>query len=197
MTRALVELKTLEKRIQKAIQECNLLRVRSRGDKWDVQEFAREAQGNLQSAQDLIRRRDELKARIMESNASTKVTIGGREYTVTEVIDRKRNLALRESLLSVLRRQRQEQEALFERKQQDVRARLDRLIEIEFGKDVKSNADQVSNITKQYMESNKIDLIDPVGIQQKIKDLEEEITYFDKEADLILSESNAVTKILI
>ena len=197
VTRALVELKTLEKRINKTISECNVLKVRSRGDKWDVNEFSRDAQSNFQSAIDLISRRDSIKARIMESNAVTKVKIGNREYTVAEVIDRKRNLVYRKTLLEQLRKQRQENQALFERKQQEMKGRLDRLIEIEFGKDVKSNADQVSNITKQYFESNKIELVDPINVQTKIKVLEDEIMEFEKEADLVLSESNAVTKISI
>lgn len=197
VTRALVELKTIEKRITKTINECDLLKVRSRGDKWDVEKFARDAQSSFQSASDLISRRDLIKSKVMESNAITKVRIGDQEYTVAEVIDRKRNLTWRKCLLDRMRHQRQEQQAVFERKQQEIKGRLDRLIEIEFGKDVKSNADQVSNITRQYFDSNKIELVDPVGIQAKIKTLEDEIMEFEKEADLVLSESNAVTKIMI
>mgnify|MGYP001075506058 FL=1 len=42
-----------------------------------------------------------------------------------------------------------------------------------------------------------MDLVDPVNVAGKISQLEEEILQFEKEADLILAESNAVTRINI
>jgi hypothetical protein len=195
VTRALVELKTLDKRINRAVAECDLVKVRLREHKWDVGQFTRQAQAAFQSATDLITRRDELKARILRSNARTKVAIGKDTYTVAEVIDKKQSLKYRESLLEKLRGQKAQADETFNVKNEEMKQKLDRLLEINFGKEGKSNAENVETISKSYFDTNKVELVDPVNIAKKIKDLEEHITEFDKEADLILSESNARTYI--
>lgn len=193
VTRALAELKTLEKRITKSITDCEVIKVRRKEDKWDVQEFNRQAQGNYQSAVDLIRRRDELKSRILRSNAVTRVRIGKEVLTVAEVIDRKQAIKYKKTLLDRLRNQRQSNQSTYEIRTEELRRKLDHLLEVNFGKEGKSNPENVSAITKTYYDTNKVELVDPVNISAKIKDLEEEITEFDKEADLVLSESNART----
>jgi len=195
VTRALAELKTLEKRITKSISECEVVKVRRKEDKWDVQEFNRQAQGNYQSAMDLLRRRDELKSRVLRSNAVTQVRIGKEVLTVAEVIDRKQAIKHKKCLLDKLRSQRQSCQSTYELRTEELRRKLDHLLEVNFGKEGKSNPDNVSAITKTYYDTNKVELVDPVNITAKIKELEEEITEFDKEADLVLSESNARTYI--
>src|ERR1044071_4886125 len=98
VARALVELKTLDKRITKATSSIELVKVRRKDDKWDVAEFSRKAQSDLQSLLDLIDRRDLLKRKVIQSNAVTQVTIEGREYSIAEVIDRKQTLRYRRAL---------------------------------------------------------------------------------------------------
>ena len=82
VARALVELKTLDKRITKGVSELELVKVRRKDDKWDVQDFSRKAQIQLQSTLDLIDRRDLLKRKVIQSNATTKVTIAGKSKIV-------------------------------------------------------------------------------------------------------------------
>ena len=45
------------------------------------------------------------------------------------------------------------------------------------------------------MASNRVELLDPIGIDTAINDLAGEIEFLEKEADLVLSESNATTHI--
>ncbi len=193
VTRGLVELKTLDKRISRAINECDLVKVRTRDQNWDVNEFTRQAQAAYQSAADLITRRDELKAKILHSNAVTKVRIGTREYTVAEVIDGKQSMRYKKLLLDRLRTQKATADQQVSQRSEDLKQKLDRLLEINLGKDGKNNADNVSSISKVYYAENKVTLVDPVSISSKIKKLDEDITLFEQEADLILSESNART----
>lgn len=195
VTRALAELKTLEKRITKSSNECEVIKVRRKEDKWDVQEFNRQAQSAYQSTIDLIARRDALKSLVLRSNADTIVRIGNTDYTVAQVIDKKQSIKYKKDLLSRLRMQRTTAQNTFDMRSEELRRKLDHLIEVNFGKEGKSNPENVSAITKTYFETNKVDLVDPVNISAKIKDLEDEITEFEKEADLILSESNARTYI--
>jgi len=195
VARALVELKTLDKRITKGVSELELVKVRRKDDKWDVQDFSRKAQIQLQSTLDLIDRRDLLKRKVIQSNATTKVTIAGKEYSIAEVIDRKQTLRYRRTLVEHLRLQRQTAKNLNERLTEEVRVRLHSLIEKDFAKDSKSNLDNIGGIQKSYMEANKVELVDPTSIDSVISRVEDSISEFEKEADLILSESNALTKI--
>ena len=72
ITRALAELKTLDKRISKSTSvDFEVVKVRRKEDKWDVQEFNRKALASYQSAVDLITRRDQLKSKVLQSNAVT------------------------------------------------------------------------------------------------------------------------------
>ena len=191
VTRALAELKTLEKRIVKAVADCEIVKVRRKGDKWDIQEFNRQAQGAYQSTVDLIARRDELKSKVLTSNSVTKVRIGKEDLTVAEVIDRKQAIKYKKSLLERLRTQRQYAQSTFDARTEELRVKLDHLLEVNFGKEGKSNPENVTAISKTYYDTNKVELVDSVNIAARIKDLEDEVTEFDKEADLVLSESNA------
>ena len=42
---------------------------------------------------------------------------------------------------------------------------------------------------------NKIKILDPIGIESKIKELSEEINAFNTEVDAVLSEINSITTI--
>lgn len=195
VTRALAELKTLDKRIEKSINDCDLIRSKRREDKFDTQEFIRKAQASYQSCVDLIERRDVIKSKVLSSNAVTKVKIGKRVYTVAEVIDRKTAIKQRKLLLASLRRQRENTQANVEMKNAQNRATLDKLLEVHIGKDKGSGSVDIAAFSKSFQDSNKIEIIDPLNIDDKIDKLEDEITEFEKEADLVLSESNARTTI--
>lgn len=193
VTRALAELKTLDKRINKAVQDCDVVKIRRKEDKWDIQEYNRQAQATYQSLEDLITRRDELKRRVLASNATTRVRIGKDVLTIAEVIDRKQSIEYKKRLLERLRNQRQIAQNTYESRVEELRRKLDNLLEVNFGKEGKCNPENVASITKTYHDTHKVEIVDPLNIGVKIKTLEEEITEFDKEADLVLSESNART----
>ena len=195
MTRALVELKTLDKRITKHSDECEVLRVRQRNDKWDVSSWSKDATAQLQSVLALIARRDLIKAKIIQSNAMTKVKLGDASLTVAEIIDKKQNLPYKQHLLAHLRLQRSNCTSVFDQKEAAVRAKLDRLLELEFGKEGKSNSGNIATISDTYLAANKVELLDPTEIDKQIKQLEHEVEEIDKESNLLLSESNATTTI--
>lgn len=193
ITRALVEIKLLDKRIKKAVTNCTALKVRTANDKWDRQEFQTEASSNLQSIQDLIKRRNDIKARIIMSNAITKVRIGDTEYTIAEVIDKKQSIRHEKDLLDHLREQQRSAQETVERYNSVNRTKLDTLIELNFSKDRKNNDSDMASITKAFNDNNKVELVDPANVKKLIQDLDAQIMEFEKEADLVLSEINAVT----
>jgi hypothetical protein len=154
-----------------------------------------EALANYRSITDLINLRNKLKIEIVKSNAKTLVKIGTQEYSVAEAIERKRSIDFEKNLLSRLQQQKTDSKTQMENHDAVVKSKLDRLLEVEFGKDVKSNVDNVNTISKSYLENNKMILIDPFNIDERIKELENDIDEFEKNVDFTLSESNAKTTI--
>ena len=89
--KALCELKTLDSRIQKCMQQNPFVfankHANSKVAGVSVGDYCKEVQASYQSANDLIARRDAIKRAVTLSNATVKVTIGGKEYTVAEAIE--------------------------------------------------------------------------------------------------------------
>ncbi len=197
ITRALVELKLLDSRIRKTIDEGEYIRMTNRHKRVDEQLFNRNAQSSYQSIRDLIERRNKIKSAIVVSNALTHVRIRGKDYSVAEAIERKNSIEYDKAFLQKMKENRTHVQMEFERYTSDVQKKLDRLLEIEFGKDVKSNSDNVTSITNSYMENNQGRLVDPIRLSEKIAELEQEIEDFESEVNFVLSESNSLTTISI
>jgi hypothetical protein len=79
----------------------------------------------------------------------------------------------------------------------DIDCRLDRLLCSELGKDVKTNPETIASLTASFKETNKVVLLDPLGLKAKIKELEEEIDSFETNVDWMLSETNGKTLITV
>lgn len=91
--KALCELKTLDARITKCIGETEYVFANKHSnDKVNgmtVAAYCDEIKSGYQRVTDLIKRRDAIKRAVVLSNAVTKVTVGGKEYTVAEAIEMK------------------------------------------------------------------------------------------------------------
>lgn len=83
--KALCELKTLDARIQKSIQQGTFVFANKHSNNKvagvSINTYSEEIRAAYQSAKDLIARRDAIKRAVTLSNATVKVTIGGKEYT--------------------------------------------------------------------------------------------------------------------
>lgn len=201
ITRGLAELKTLEKRIYKAIQESVFVTMQigeeaPRGYE-KTEDFATRSQAAYQQVTDLVNRRDAIKAAITESNATTIVKIGQKELTVAAAIERKdKTLQYQKELLGRLKQNllRVTQEIDMENK--NVEIRLEKRLESDLGsKDRKSSVDEVEKITEQFLKRYKPNLVDPIKIRDVIEKLEKEIE--ELEVDFVLSESNTRNTISI
>lgn len=197
--RGLVELKNLDKRIQKA-QAKSFIGVQNGSQAPagypSVVTFAQEAKANLQSIRDLIERRNRIKSAITASNAVTVVRINGREMTVAEAIDRRdAGLVYERQLLQTLLEQLLQVEQTIETERQDIVRRADSHIEATYGSREKGNADEMEKSRRLFIERLEPKLIDPSNLRQVIAELDETIDTFETEVDFTLSESNTVTKI--
>lgn len=202
VTKALTELKKLDKQISKLTQQGQFILTATR-DKvsgfTNVDEAAKSVQSNYNKIVDLQKRRANIKAKLTASNAVTKVTIAGQEMTVAEAIERKSSIQQDVDLLGVLKKQFNSAVTTQVRHEQTVQAEIDRKVEQVFGnaKKIDSNDGTYKAIQEQVLSSNKFELVDPLSLASVIEKLEDSIDEFRANVDVELSVSNATTSITL
>ena len=198
--RALAELKLLDKRISKSIMESPLHCVPRKKDDKNIggdtlDEYKKKIQGSFDSTISLIERREQIKAKIMYSNATTKVTVAGKEMTVAEAIERKNNIKYKQRLLVRLKRDLYLANSQIEDKNSELPDRLESFLKATLGDNPSTK--EIEAVSKMFVEKNEFMLYDPINIENKINNLEKEIDEFLAEVDFVLSESNSRVTIKI
>jgi hypothetical protein len=196
ITRALVELKTLNDRINKSTERATFIRV-NYPDKQQTDNFGKLAQESLQSIRDLIKYRAALKGAIVKSNAETVVNIAGKEYTVAEAIERKSSINYEKTLLEKINKQYRISVAECENHNCNAENRLERMLTAEIGKDKRTDPEIVKTLTEGYRKANLATMDDPLGLPVLIAKMEEDMATFQAEVDITLSESNSRTMISV
>lgn len=198
--RALAELKLLDKRIDKQIKGSVPFCVVKKKDEKQVngmslEEYNKKVEGNFNAIIDLIKRREQIKAKIMHSNTITKVNVAGEEMTVAEAIERKNTIEYKKKLLNRLRSDLQM--ALDEMEDGNIILldKLESFLEATLGDNPSSK--EIETVSEMFKEKNELKLYNPINIEKKIEKLEEEIEDFLMEVDFVLSESNSKTTIEI
>lgn len=104
-----------------------------------------------------------------------------------------------EELLSELRKQYAiAQKTISEKNGETLEKRAENyVIGIYGSKEGKTNSDEYEKVKRDFINSQTYELIDPIGIVNKIKELEEYISNFKVEFDAALSVSNAITELTI
>lgn len=204
--KALAELKTMDDRINKAIRGTTyVLAVKHSAEKINgktVANFKEDMRSGYQKITDLIARRDAMKRAVVLSNATTKIKVGDKEYTVAEAIEMKNHgMEFRSALLYQMGSAyttaqndltRNGGEALEKKAEQYVLAVI-----AAQPKDSKMSVDSeaMKIMRQQYIDNNTYDLVDPMDIAKVIEALDTEINEFNAEVDAALSVSNALTVI--
>ena len=198
ITQALPELKLLEKRIEKVVEGIqDWCKVAHNGAPVDKDKHKKETEAQLQSFNDLVKRRDTIKRAIILSNANTRVKIGQFEGTVAEAIEYKMSIRFKRSLLDSMKECLQTKRDEYERKKGEVDGRLERLLQSELGKDVKTNPETITALTNSFRDNNKVELVDPLSLAEKIQALEGELDSFATNVGWGLSQANATTMIQV
>jgi hypothetical protein len=197
ITQALAELKLLDKRIQKVVDDVTWADVKTKSHPVDVEKFSRTANAEYDSFLALVKRRDTMKRAVVSSNAATRVKVGTWEGTVAEAIEYKTSIFYKKRLLDIMKAQLLTAKAQFKEQQESVDARLEKLLHSELGKDVKTSPETITALTNSFRENNKVELVDPLDLSQKSKELEEEIETFETNVDWVLSEVNGKTLIQV
>lgn len=201
VTRALAELKLLDKRITKTTTESvfvDLYQERKklgRRTSKPIADFEKNAKEAYTSIRTLIARRRAIKVAITESNASTMVVIAADKMAVSEAIERKISLEYSTTLLAALREQARQAKEIVEKERAVLQSQVQTMLEKNLGGDKKPNEGDYEAIAKPFFEANEPKIADPIGIDARIAELEKEIEDFESNVDFVLSESNAKTTI--
>lgn len=136
-------------------------------------------------------------AAITQSNAVTKVTMNGKEYTVAEAIARYNNIAVEKKFLQTLANQFVSTKNFVEKHNTDIKdpKKVSEYIQNVLGE--KRTDATISSATDTYYENNLWTILDPNELNNSINDKIEELNSFAERFHFILTQSNAVTEITV
>lgn len=199
--KALCELKILDDRINRAVDDCRYVGVTKivskRVGSQTVEAFSESVKDGYKSAMDLIKRRQAIKTAVVKSNATTTVVIGGNTYTIAEAIEMKNHgLDGEKRMLRYMVSRLAEAEALINRTRSDLESRADAFIRDQTGSK-ESKTEDLLKMRQDYIAMQDVELVDPLHIREIIKTLDEKINTFMSEVDSALQTSNANTEITI
>lgn len=203
--RALAELKLIDSRIEKQIsliEPTGLMQKDKLVNNLHTKDdFVKETKAKLQSATDLIDRKNKIKSAIVKANGNTMVEISGHVMTIADAINFKTVIAVKKSLINTITKKHNNVVARFNTENEKVnKVALDNA-KIMIGKqddgNIKPNDDDVKAIVEPFVKRNEFHLVDPLGVDALIEKLQTEVDDFEVEVDAVLSEINAITKITI
>lgn len=198
ITEALVELKTLDSRINKAIAKnwCAVVKCKDEKDPKTV-DAVDTIKANYQSVTDLIEQRAKIKSAIVKSNAVTEVIVAGETMTVAEAIERKSSITYDKELMHEMQAHLVGCISEVTNENRKVATRFDGILEKLVGSDRNNISEEHKAIAETYRQANEVMLLDPLNLEQRIEILEKRITDFESNIDVALSMSNATTFIYI
>ena len=197
ISQALAELKLLRKRIQTATSNSVFTTLKKKRDLLDVPRFTADAQASYQSYRDLLNRYNNIKAAIVLSNASTRVSIAGTEYTVADAVERKKTIEMEKNMLHQMQMQYDKVKNDYDSHTSSENARVERLIQTELGKDSKTNVEVITQLSETFLAQNRAEIVDPLNLAKEIAVLNKTIEDFETKVDWVLSESNGRTTITV
>lgn len=202
--KALAELKILESRIMKTVGDGTYCVANKHSNEKingvSIEDYKKVMQSAYDKVVDLITRYKTIKKAVTLSNAKTVVKIGEEEYTVAEAIWMKNHgVEFDELLLNELREQYNKAQAkILKQNGNDLEQRAEQYVVGIYGsKEGKTNTDDFEKTKQDFITSQTFELVDPIGILEKIEVLEEKISVFKAEVDAVLSTSNALTVVEI
>lgn len=193
---ALVELKTLGKRISTEIDRMQIVGTApaSKADSEDAKAFQVKARASLVSVADLRRRRMAIKTAVVQSNATTTVEINGRPFSIAEVIEmRKEYISELETIQTKITRALNNAKETVERKHSEaVRIALNTM-----------QAKSENSLTPEQIEGfkslvaiNDVIMLEPEGtdLSELLKGIADTLDGYNR-LDSLLSTKNALTTI--
>lgn len=202
--KALCELKVIGDRIEKSMGKIPFVLANEHANRKiqgiPIEEFIAQIKSAHQSTVDLIARREAIKCAVVKSNAVTKITVAGKEYTVAEAIEMKNHgmdfiRMLKTKLSSELDRAKRLAEMA---NGQNLENRADGYIKNLYGTtDMKNLTEEANAARKTFIEQHTTELVDPLKAADMVTALENQFYDFMSEVDAALSCSNSLTEIVV
>lgn len=207
VTRALAELKRLKDRIARATVDGTFVAVtigtgtnqKVFSSNETVAETSARIQSSSDSVQGLINRYNELKSKVVISNATTLTKVANIQMTVAEAIERKTSIQMYKALLQTMRSQLAAATVTKDTANAKMDAVIESYVTTVYGAAERSKLDAslYEAVAKPQREAKQAELLDPTKIREQIAKLEEYISYMTNELDFSLSEINAQTVITV
>ena len=201
ITQALAELKLLDARIHRGVSGamfCTGYMVNTKiNGTLTPAEAESSIASNWQSVNDLIKRRADIKAKIVESNAKTAVEVNGVTMSVAAAIERKGSVQYEQSLLDKMKHDFRSSLGVVTQGNEQARHRAQEALNAVLGKESGKtpSKEDIAAVFDPVYQRYEHKLLDPLGLEKKIAELEEGIDGFLSNVDFSLSTSNALTTI--
>ena len=203
MHQLLAELKTVDSRITKALSNNSFIgNYKGSPESEEIEAANTKLRANYQSVTALIENKKTLEAVRAKSNNETKVVIGDNTYTVAEAIKRKHDIKYDKLLLSQLTAQLNEtkrivdnRNELVQREKSNYALKTFEATKTEADVDLSVKLAKIAELEDKYVKENSYTILDPIGLQEKIEQMEKEISYFETNVEAALSVSNAITSV--
>ncbi len=196
--RGLAQLKLLDSRINKKIARipsCGFIKKDGLvNDLYKKDDFEKNLKSEYESVLDLIRRKNDIKCAIVKANGETTIKVGGNAMKIADAINFKTLIKYKRALIERMEAGHRNTVSAIESHNAETDDKAIRLAEKALGKEnIKLTDKDVENVVKPFLENNRLELVDPLGVEQRMVDLDTEVLEFESEVDAILSEANATT----
>jgi hypothetical protein len=201
VTEALVKLKLATKKIEDATGYVLTGNVVTKGAQVApagfkaVDDFKNEIKARLDSVTGLVNFRDRLKKAIVESNARTEVTVGGKAMSVAEAIETKHSILAKKVLLNKLVTEWRGLETMANQKNSNLEARADQYVTQLFNQNASASDADKATARKNFVENNTAVVLTHDSVKNYIEKLKTDIDEFESNVDVALSVVNATTKV--
>ena len=200
---ALCELKVLDKRIRKAVNELSVCSPRITCQKTvggqPVAVYDKKVQSEYESVKALIERRDAIKRAVVSSNAKTFIEVGGKSISVAEAIEMKSSgMVYRTALIDRIRKVYEGAIRECSRHNGELDRKADAYVSSIYGSSASNKQDisrEVQDTRKEYVDSNTMILQDPISCLEKLESLDDFVTMYGATLDAAISTSNALTEV--
>lgn len=201
---ALNEKKLLEQRLESKIEKFTPVGIKV-GKRFTSpvnmteEDFIKEVKAEKQSIEQLFKNLSELKAKIVQSNATTKITFSdGSEMTVASAIEMKNSISQVEDYCNKLTSAWQFCSRQVDVNNNKMEQRLDaQTAEFMKAQNVQKDSKDVLEFSEDFKKLNISQVIDPINAQTVASEQRESVSIFRNEVNNLLTESNVKTMIAL
>ena len=196
ITRLLVLKKSVEKQLDTLLetQAANITTtVKASASSTEKTKMRTRQQSLIDQLDAAFKKRNIIAEAIANSNANTKVEVGGTTMTVTAAIDRKNNLNREKLYINLLGSALNRVTMDLTRAERAIEEEASSRAQILSGRDKVVTQEALSLAKSSVEDLYKLEVVEPVDIAKLIETKRKELDAFSEEIDIVLNESNATT----